>query len=99
MARMEPVIMELERKETVVVVGHQAVLRFFNYIKIWSPITLSIANINTSIKKQLVTKQFSGFNNISSTTSPLFRRCLLGYLLEVDEEHMPWLEVFINLST
>ena len=25
---MEPVIMELERKETVVVVGHQAVLRF-----------------------------------------------------------------------
>jgi len=45
-ARMEPVIMELERKETVVVVGHQAVLR-----------------------------------------------CLLGYLLEVDEEHMPWLEV------
>lgn len=26
-ARMEPVIMELERKETVVVVGHQAVLR------------------------------------------------------------------------
>ena len=28
-ARMEPVIMELERKETVVVVGHQAVLRFF----------------------------------------------------------------------
>ena len=66
MARMEPVIMELERKETVVVVGHQAVLRFFNYIKIWSPITLSIANINTNIKKQLVTKQFSG-----SITSPL----------------------------
>ena len=29
-ARMEPVIMELERKETVVVVGHQAVLRFNN---------------------------------------------------------------------
>ena len=27
---MEPVIMELERKETVVVVGHQAVLRFNN---------------------------------------------------------------------
>ena len=27
MARMEPVIMELERKENVVVVGHQAVLR------------------------------------------------------------------------
>ena len=26
-ARMEPVIMELERKENVVVVGHQAVLR------------------------------------------------------------------------
>ena len=25
---MEPVIMELERKETVVVVGHQAVLRY-----------------------------------------------------------------------
>jgi len=45
-ARMEPVIMELERKETVVVVGHQAVLR-----------------------------------------------CLLGYLLEIDEEQMPWLEV------
>ena len=41
MARMEPVIMELERKETVVVVGHQAVLRFFNNIKIWSPITLT----------------------------------------------------------
>ena len=32
-ARMEPVIMELERKETVVVVGHQAVLRFFNNIR------------------------------------------------------------------
>jgi len=45
-ARMEPVIMELERKETVVVVGHQAVLR-----------------------------------------------CLLGYLLEVEEEKMPWIEV------
>merc|ERR1712241_282264 len=27
MGRMEPVIMELERKENVVVVGHQAVLR------------------------------------------------------------------------
>ena len=67
MARMEPVIMELERKETVVVVGHQAVLRFFNNIKIWSPIILlSTANINTNIKKQLVTKQFSG-----SITSPL----------------------------
>ena len=64
-ARMEPVIMELERKETVVVVGHQAVLRFFNNIEIWSPITLSTANINTNIKKQLVTEQFSG----SSITS------------------------------
>ena len=29
---MEPVIMELERKETVVVVGHQAVLRFSSII-------------------------------------------------------------------
>ena len=29
---MEPVIMELERKETVVVVGHQAVLRFIMLI-------------------------------------------------------------------
>ena len=29
---MEPVIMELERKETVVVVGHQAVLRFLEII-------------------------------------------------------------------
>ena len=38
-ARMEPVIMELERKETVVVVGHQAVLRF-NIIS-FSPLLFS----------------------------------------------------------
>ena len=57
---MEPVIMELERKETVVVVGHQAVLRFLEIIL---------------------------FN-----CQPL-GRCLLGYLLEIDEEQMPWLEV------
>ena len=61
-ARMEPVIMELERKETVVVVGHQAVLRFFNNIKIWSPITLTWALLTLTpiSKSSWVTKQFSG---------------------------------------